>query len=279
LSERIPSKKFQIAFLKRLFTLLNPGVDPELIDWEAVIDPTLRIPENRERLAKAYPMYTWYRRVEEKPKHEEAETDIAWLEYILGEAVSPEERESAFKILDELKKRASKAEELKKKVAELQKKVKEKPPTIPPEVEEVRRLRRRLEELAGRIEEIASEVREVRAAARAPPPPPPPPPPAPPALPFPTPRAVEKTDPVTGKRFIGLDWESEWYVRQMLAQFPREYFDADDERVRSDFGWPPLYRILQEAIEAGLVPPLYATFLNECAGVLKRARRERGLTI
>jgi len=102
---------------------LNPEVDPELIDWEAAVDPKLRIPENREKLAKAYPMYRWYKKPEKKHELEDFETDLNFLYYVIDTAVAPEDREAALRILEELEKRAAKAEELKKKLGELSKRV------------------------------------------------------------------------------------------------------------------------------------------------------------
>jgi hypothetical protein len=141
---------------------------------------------------------------------------------------------------------------------------------MPPEAEEIERLRRRIEELAARIEELAAEIRELRAPA-------PPPPPTAPEIYLPTPRAVEKIDPVTGERFISLDPDSLWWVMRALPFLPREYFECDEKRVHRDFGYPPLHRLLQEGLEGGVFPPTYAPWLHRCAETLKRARRERGL--
>jgi hypothetical protein len=138
-----PNKAFQISALKRIFMRLNPTADPEVIDWDAYVDEKLRIPENREKLARAYPGFVWYKAPEEKPQSEELEKSVSWLEYVIETSVAPEDKEDAFKILDELKRRASKVEELSRKVQELKKRVEKPPPkveipppkpTIPPEI-------------------------------------------------------------------------------------------------------------------------------------------------
>ncbi len=68
------SKAQQIVILTRAFQILNPTVDPKVIDFNAVVDEKLHTSENRDVLAKFYPGYRWRRKAErigEEP-HEQA---------------------------------------------------------------------------------------------------------------------------------------------------------------------------------------------------------------
>jgi hypothetical protein len=168
--KKVPPKNFQIAFLKRIFRLLNPTADPEEIDWEHTVDETLTIPENREKLAKAYPGYRWFKEPEKIKEYEDLDLDIDWLEHVVSEAaIRPEDREEALKILDELRRRAVEAEELKKEIAKLKKKIKEAPPPPPPppppkpdirEIVRSRRFKGQCEEIYRRWDEYTREEQE-----------------------------------------------------------------------------------------------------------------------
>jgi hypothetical protein len=159
--KKVPPKNFQIAFLKRIFRLLNPTADPEEIDWEHTVDETLTIPENREKLAKAYPGYRWFKEPEKIKEYEDLDLDIDWLEHVVSEAaIRPEDREEALKILDELRRRAAKAEGTQK----------EAPPTPPPpppppkpdirEIVRSRRFKGQCEEIYRRWDEYTREEQE-----------------------------------------------------------------------------------------------------------------------
>lgn len=54
------NKELQISTLKRIFKRLNPDVDERVIDWEAEVDETLSLTENRKNLADKYPQYKWF---------------------------------------------------------------------------------------------------------------------------------------------------------------------------------------------------------------------------
>ncbi|MDG6996951.1 MAG: hypothetical protein JRN52_13610 [Nitrososphaerota archaeon] len=49
------TKEQQIVILSRAFKILNPDRDPKEIDFQAVVDESLHVSENREVLAKMYP--------------------------------------------------------------------------------------------------------------------------------------------------------------------------------------------------------------------------------
>ena len=53
------SNPLQVGHLQRLFTELNPFIDINLVDWEAVLDRRLTYGENTEAFQKAYPQYKW----------------------------------------------------------------------------------------------------------------------------------------------------------------------------------------------------------------------------
>lgn len=52
-------KEFQIRTLQGIFTGLNPGADPDVIDWESYVDSELTLPENAGVLRTRYPEYRW----------------------------------------------------------------------------------------------------------------------------------------------------------------------------------------------------------------------------
>ena len=58
------SKAQQIVILSRAFQILNPSRDPKEIDFNAVVDESLHVSENRDVLAKMYPGYRWRKRPE-----------------------------------------------------------------------------------------------------------------------------------------------------------------------------------------------------------------------
>ena len=90
------NKALMIRNLKRRFQKLNPEADPEVIDWEAYVDPNLTYWENLERLKEAYPQYRW-----EMPPEKEEEERYKW-----------EELEFLQKRLQELKEELGLEEEL-----------------------------------------------------------------------------------------------------------------------------------------------------------------------
>lgn len=64
-----PAKQFQVASFERIFHSYNPGSTlPN--GWQDEIDSSLRIPENREGLARAFPTYNWYPSSQEEARGE-----------------------------------------------------------------------------------------------------------------------------------------------------------------------------------------------------------------
>ena len=59
---RNATKEQQIGILLKNFKLLNPNVDPKVIDFEDVVEESRQVSENREVLAKYYPGYAWRKR-------------------------------------------------------------------------------------------------------------------------------------------------------------------------------------------------------------------------
>lgn len=84
-------KALQISMLQDIFSKLNPGGDPQLIDWESQVDETLTFPENRLRMAQIYPTYEWFKTEEElKGQQQEALEELRdHLDFTLG-FVDPE---------------------------------------------------------------------------------------------------------------------------------------------------------------------------------------------
>lgn len=98
-------KKLQIELLKKIFTKLNPGVSPDVIDWEAEVDETLTFAENRNNLSQHYPVFRWYEVEEEKDEIEEANEAFSYLEYVIDEVPDEKLKAEADKTLQELKSR------------------------------------------------------------------------------------------------------------------------------------------------------------------------------
>lgn len=120
---------------------------------------------------------------------------------------------------------------------------------------------------------LAGSVRallEARAKAK------PPVPVAPPEVPrmeaLPEPRAVRKICPLCGKSFVSADAETLWWVRSILP-IVREYFELCPYHQKERMGYPPPEDLIQEAVEAGLYPPVTTRFLSRVAEVLKAAKR------
>ena len=99
-------KKLQIELLRKIFTKLNPDVNPDVIDWEAEVDETLTFAENRNNLSQHYPTFKWYEvEKEEKDEIEEANEAFSYLEYVIDEVPDEKLKTEADKTLQELKSR------------------------------------------------------------------------------------------------------------------------------------------------------------------------------
>lgn len=58
-SDAPPNSEFQAAAIGRLFRRLNPYADPQEIDVDSYLDPSLHLDENIEIFERAYPQYAW----------------------------------------------------------------------------------------------------------------------------------------------------------------------------------------------------------------------------
>lgn len=55
------STPLQLEHLQSTFSDLNPGTGVDVIDWRAIVDPTLTMGENVDAFEEAYPQFNWFR--------------------------------------------------------------------------------------------------------------------------------------------------------------------------------------------------------------------------
>jgi Asp-tRNA(Asn)/Glu-tRNA(Gln) amidotransferase A subunit family amidase len=135
----VPPKPFQIEALKRIFKAYNPDVDVSVIDWEAYVDSTLSIPENRLVLAEAYPAYRWFRDESERASVQaEAQEEVERFLDFLEEQLPEEYRESVAPIIEDFRRRMREAVGMRTEQA---------------------RLRRELREMSSRLKEVSERLR------------------------------------------------------------------------------------------------------------------------
>lgn len=103
---RILPPVLQVKHLKRIFSKLNPDIDPQEVDWDITgrgpLDPTAPLAENRQNMENAYPQYTWFETpIEREEIKEQAIKEYEdFLDYLLGLAVIPEAREEMRPVLE-----------------------------------------------------------------------------------------------------------------------------------------------------------------------------------
>ena len=105
-SPRILPLTLQVDHLQRIFSKLNPDIDPQRIDWDITgkgpLDPTAPYAENYQNMENAYPQYTWFETDKDRAetKEEAIEEYSQYLDYILSLAVIPEAQEDVKEVLE-----------------------------------------------------------------------------------------------------------------------------------------------------------------------------------
>jgi len=96
----------QVEHLRRIFSKLNPDLDPQRIDWDITgkgpLDPTAPYSENHQNMENAYPQYKWFETSKDRAetKEQAIEEYADFLDYLLGLAVIPEAREEMKPVLE-----------------------------------------------------------------------------------------------------------------------------------------------------------------------------------
>lgn len=103
---RILPLTLQVDHLTKLFSKLNPDIDPQEIDWDITgkgpLDPTATYRENHQNMENAYPQYKWFETYQDraKTKEEAIEEYAQFLDYLLGLAILPEAKEEMKPVLE-----------------------------------------------------------------------------------------------------------------------------------------------------------------------------------